>query len=46
MNNVMEYFALSQFFDRSCNNQVVRMQLQFTNNGANYTPENILQKLK
>ena len=32
--NVMAYFAQSQFYDRTCNNEVAAMQTQFGAAGA------------
>lgn len=31
--NVLDYFALSPFWDPECNNAVLRMQTQFNNLG-------------
>ncbi len=29
--NVMDYFALSPMYDRTCNNEVLKMQTKFNN---------------
>ncbi|CDK29351.1 unnamed protein product [Kuraishia capsulata CBS 1993] len=44
--NVLEYFSQSPFFDRTANNQVLKMQSQFNEQLQNMSPENIAQELK
>ncbi|ODV82741.1 hypothetical protein CANARDRAFT_10269 [[Candida] arabinofermentans NRRL YB-2248] len=45
--NVLEYFSQSPFFDRTSNNQVLKMQNQFTDANYQFKPYNLLlQDLK
>lgn len=38
---VMDYFSLSPFFDRSSNNAVLRMQMQFSRGGMEGVNEEV-----
>lgn len=44
--NVLEYFSQSPFFDRSSNNQVLKMQFQFNENFQNITSSMLQEELK
>lgn len=41
--NVLDYFSESPFYDRTANNQVLRMQFQFQAPPANVHPQNYIQ---